>query len=79
MQGIKIPTGAAVPDVTVKKTNHITPKIKAFSNKIVLLSDIKLLMVLDYASNMSVANLSNLPSGHKNCLVGIPSISTWQM
>jgi len=36
MQGIKMPKGTAVPDVMLRKINHIIVKITAFPNKISL-------------------------------------------
>jgi hypothetical protein len=70
MPGIKIPNGAATPEVRHKNTNHITPNMRAFCQSISLLSDINDLIVLDYDSKKSVANRSNELSGHRNYLIG---------
>jgi hypothetical protein len=47
MQGMNIPTGAAVPEVRERNMNHMIAKIRAFGKRIVLLFDMKLLMVFD--------------------------------
>jgi hypothetical protein len=79
MQGMNIPTGAAVPEVRDRNMNHMMAKIRAFGKRIVLLFDMKLLMVLDYPSNIRVASLSKVPSLQRNYLVGTDGISFWQI
>lgn len=71
MHGIKIPEGAAVPEDRQVNINHIVENIKALENRISLWSDINERMVFYCDSKIKVASLSNLPSGHKNVLVGM--------
>lgn len=49
---------------------QMVQKMIAFDKRIALNSEaIKVLMILDYESNIKVANLSKEPSLHLNCLV----------
>jgi hypothetical protein len=66
MHGINIPEGTADPDDRLVKANHTKNRIIAFESKKLLSEDMNDLIVLAYESNMSVASLSNVPSGHKN-------------
>ena len=73
---MNIPTGTAVPEVMQTKKYHMVPNIKAFDINISLKEEaINVFIMLACESNIIVANLSNVPSLHKNYLVFGGSIS----